>query len=319
MSHKVGLDYFPFDIDFFQDEKIEYVSARFGVKGEIIAIRLLCKIYRQGYYLDWNEDAALLLAKGVGDGCQHSCVRDVVYELLKRGFFDKSIFERFSILTSKGIQRRYFDAMNRRKKVYCNADYLLVELPKYKNVDIIYVNVDIPEKNVDIQKQSKVEESKEKESNYPPLPPPAENLDGETDIATNDGASALAATTNDGDDPPLETATNVDAVKSLAKRRKKKKVTPDPNKTQYAEFVSMTNGEYSSLVTKLGSVELADRCIEILDNYKGANGVEYLSDYRAILGWVIKRLEKDIREEIRYSKNSKQQGMVDLEYWSDDT
>ena len=65
-----------------------------------------------------------------------------------------------------------------------------------------------------------------------------------------------------------------------------------PQKNKYAEFVSMTNDEYSSLVAKLGE-QGAGRCVEILDNYKGANGKKYASDYRAILNWVVKRYEEE--------------------------
>ena len=65
-----------------------------------------------------------------------------------------------------------------------------------------------------------------------------------------------------------------------------------PQKTKYADFVSMTNDEYSSLVAKLGEAGAA-RCIEILDNYKGANGKKYKSDYRAILNWVVSRYEEE--------------------------
>lgn len=64
-----------------------------------------------------------------------------------------------------------------------------------------------------------------------------------------------------------------------------------PNKIEkrkFAEFVSMTNDEYSSLVTELGE-QGAKRCIEILDNYKGQSGKTYKSDYRAIRNWVITR------------------------------
>ena len=63
-----------------------------------------------------------------------------------------------------------------------------------------------------------------------------------------------------------------------------------PLKTFYAEFVSLTNDEYTSLVAKLGSEEKVRACIDILDNYKGANGKRYKSDYRAILNWVVDKL-----------------------------
>lgn len=73
---------------------------------------------------------------------------------------------------------------------------------------------------------------------------------------------------------------------------KKRSSKPKIEKTQFAEFVSMTNDEYTSLVAKVGE-QGAKRCIEILDNYKGASGKKYSSDYRAILNWVISRYEEE--------------------------
>ena len=63
-------------------------------------------------------------------------------------------------------------------------------------------------------------------------------------------------------------------------------------KVKYADFVSMTNDEHSSLVAKLGE-QGAARCVEILDNYKGSNNKTYASDYRAILNWVVGRYEEE--------------------------
>ena len=67
---------------------------------------------------------------------------------------------------------------------------------------------------------------------------------------------------------------------------------PKPEKIKYADFVSLTNAEYEALVAKLGE-EGTMRCIEILDNYKGATGKKYKSDYRAILNWVVQRYEEE--------------------------
>ena len=165
---KSGLSFFPFDIDFFQDDKIQFVSARFGLKGECIAIRLLVKIYRQGYYTEWDEDTALLFAKSVGDGVQHSFVNDVVYELLKRGFFDKSIFERFGVLTSRGIQKRFFDAAKRRNSIDVFKHLLLAPIEEYENVNILIDNVNILAENADILEQrieeNRIEENRKEEN-----------------------------------------------------------------------------------------------------------------------------------------------------------
>lgn len=78
-------------------------------------------------------------------------------------------------------------------------------------------------------------------------------------------------------------------------------------KNQYAENVSMTNAEYEALIEKLGE-NGAKRCIEILDNYKGASGKKYKSDYRAILNWVIQRYEEEQRK-----KPNKPTGNIFLE------
>ena len=60
---KQGLDYFPFDIDFFEDEKTEAISGEFGIKGEIAIIKLLCAVYRNGYFIQWNEMLKMKLLK----------------------------------------------------------------------------------------------------------------------------------------------------------------------------------------------------------------------------------------------------------------
>jgi len=173
-KYKSGLDYFSFDIDFFNDQKVEFVSAKYGIEGEIITIKLLCKIYRDGYYLNWGEDECLLFSKKVGENISSDLVKNVINELLKRDFFNQDLYKKFSILTSKGIQKRYLEASKRRKEVIFHKEYYLLNnlnidiLPD--NVNIIPLNVDINPQNVDIIPQSKVKESKVKEKReYAPL------------------------------------------------------------------------------------------------------------------------------------------------------
>lgn len=156
-TNKVGIDYFPFDVDFFNDEKIEFTSARFGVKGEIVAIRLLCKIYRNGYYSDWNEDEITLFAKRAGDGITPSLVSEIVNELVKRGFFEKSLLNRFKILTSSGIQKRYFEITRRYKTVDVIKEYLLINIENNDNVSINSINADINPINTNTCTQIEIE------------------------------------------------------------------------------------------------------------------------------------------------------------------
>ena len=67
---------------------------------------------------------------------------------------------------------------------------------------------------------------------------------------------------------------------------------PKELKTKYADYVKMKEKEYAKLVERFGTT-FTDKCIEVLDNYKGSKGVTYKDDYRAILSWVVKRVEGD--------------------------
>lgn len=158
--NKKGLDYFPIDVDMFEDSKVALLNAEFGTKGESILLRILCKVYRNGYYMNYNNDEALLIAKSVGKEVTGSLVDEVVNGLIRRSFFDKGVFDSFNILTSKGIQDRYLEASSRRKTVDIRGDILLIDINAYKNA----INVNINGKNVDINTQSRVEESRVKES-----------------------------------------------------------------------------------------------------------------------------------------------------------
>jgi len=98
----------------------------------------------------------------------------------------------------------------------------------------------------------------------------------------------------------IKTDIKTDSIKEEeVKEDKKKSVSHSkktaPSKIKYAEAVSMTNDEYSSLMEKLGSEQAVTWCIEKLNNYKLSSGKKYKSDYRAILNWVIGEYEKQGR------------------------
>jgi hypothetical protein len=180
---KEGLDYFPLDVDFFEDEKIEYVSARFDEKGELIVIKLLCKIYRNGYYVAWDEDAATIFSKRAGRNIAPSLANDVVNELVKRGFFEGSIFNSFGILTSQGIQRRFIKAAADRKDIEVIRDIWLLEgTPKKARIVDLKVNrretpVNSPENSVNHPIKYTKESKVNKRNITPPYPPLGETAD----------------------------------------------------------------------------------------------------------------------------------------------
>lgn len=82
--------------------------------------------------------------------------------------------------------------------------------------------------------------------------------------------------------------------KSAPKKPQKSK--PDePEKIKYAEFVRMTEEEHRKLVEQYGENATA-RMITVLDNYKGQSGKTYKSDYRAILNWVVERVQEEFKK-----------------------
>ena len=165
---KKGLDYFSFDVGFFDNDKVALIEAEFGMKGVFVLLKLLCKIYSEGYYCEWGEDQCLLftsrkLKPSIPD-LTAGVTQQVVESLVKRNFFNKELYEKHGILTSKNIQERYYEVAKRRQKTEFNNEFWLLE--NNKNVDRNAENVDRNAENVDIFSQSKVKESKVKESKY---------------------------------------------------------------------------------------------------------------------------------------------------------
>ena len=159
---KSGIDYFPLDVTL--DAKFELVEAEFGLTGFGVVVHLLQEIYgKAGYYIEWTEEVALLFARKIGLG--GSVVSEIVEASIRRGMFDKEKYDKYHVLTSKGIQKRYFEAVSRRKVLEVDFNILLVNVAQIlPNVDIRAVNVNISSKNADISKQSKVEKSRVEKS-----------------------------------------------------------------------------------------------------------------------------------------------------------
>lgn len=159
---KSGIDYFPLDVSL--DKKFELIEAEFGLTGFGVVVHLLQEIYgKEGYYIEWTEEVALLFARryGLGGGV----VSEIIEASIRRGMFDKEIYDKYRVLTSKGIQKRYLEAVSRRKSLEVDYNILLVDPTQIcKDVNISAKNVDISSENADISEQSKVEKSRVKES-----------------------------------------------------------------------------------------------------------------------------------------------------------
>lgn len=166
---KEGLDYFPLYVDIFEDEKIEAISGEFGIKGEIIVVKLLCAIYKKGYFILWSDLIIAQMLKRL-PGISKDLLNNVVERLVLWEFFDKDLFHSAGILTSEKIQENFFEATKRRKSpkptLYVLDKFLENDnsIKNYVNGVNVDINTQAKGVNVDINTQSKVKDSKVKDS-----------------------------------------------------------------------------------------------------------------------------------------------------------
>lgn len=158
---KQGLDYFPLNVDIDQDDKIAMIEAIHGIEGFGIVIKLLMKIYKEGYFYKWTEKEQILFSKRVNVDIKQ--VNEIIDDCIKWEFFDSNLFEAFKVLTSRGIQKRYFEIVKRRQRVEVINELLLLDnadINSYTNIVIVDINKD----NVNINPQRKEKEIKEKKT-----------------------------------------------------------------------------------------------------------------------------------------------------------
>lgn len=121
---KQGIDYFPLDTDFFSDVKIRKIARACGPNAASVLICLLCNIYRdKGYYIVWDEDLPFCIADEVG--VSEGCVKEVLLKAVQVGFFDVEKQSAYGILTSSGIQKRFFEITRQRTETEIVPEYLI--------------------------------------------------------------------------------------------------------------------------------------------------------------------------------------------------
>lgn len=164
-----GIPYFPISANFFEEEVMELVEAKFGILASYIVLRLLCKIYKEGYYISWGKEQNLIFARKIGEGIKEDMIEKIVELLLEKEFFHKETYDQYGVLTSEQIQKVWMEATVRRKIDYSQLPYLLA--PKEKNgrqkgglnkenVDILQTQVKVSPENDDIFRQTKLNQTK---------------------------------------------------------------------------------------------------------------------------------------------------------------
>jgi hypothetical protein len=148
---KQGLDYFPLDVNC--DDKVRMIEAKHGISGFGILIKLWQIIYENGYFIKWTEREVLLYKNRIN--ADINLINDVINECLKWELFNPSTYAAYGVLTSRGIQKRYLEAIKRRHEIVVYLDYWETEVPQDTDkftVNIVQktVNADNNQDNTDI-------------------------------------------------------------------------------------------------------------------------------------------------------------------------
>lgn len=244
---KKGLDYFPTDVDIFSDTKLKIVRAHFGSDGAVLYFYLLCAIYKNGFYIVCDDDFKYVISADLGMTGEK--IGQMLSFFLKRSLFDDTLFKTDKILTSKGIQRRYQEAIKQRalkNPVQVDAKFWILEKEETQSFIKVRPNENYSENNRSFSKNNdsfsvnnphKVKESKVNKSKV--------------------------------NESSVETAEN-------------------ETETTYGQHIRLKPSEYSELCGKYGEKVISDY-IGRIDHYLEESGKRpYKNHYRTIMDWLRK-------------------------------
>ena len=206
-----GINYFPIGVNFMEENAMEVIEAKYGIKGPAIVLKLLCKIYKEGYFIRWDEEQCLIFANKAGREVQAKEVQGIIEILFIKGILDRNSYLENGILTSENIQKVWLEATKRRKRELSELPYLIVKPEKENgkpdtpsitqeiqqpelfkgektpvNPKNVVHHVAVDAKNACNSGQSKVKQSKAKENKeLPPSAPP----EGKEEERKEDSAS----------------------------------------------------------------------------------------------------------------------------------
>lgn len=244
---KKGLDYFPTDVDIFSDTKLKIVRAHFGSDGAVLYFYLLCAIYKNGFYIVCDDDFKYVISADLGMTGEK--IGQMLSFFLKRSLFDDTLFKADKILTSKGIQRRYQEAIKQRalkNPVQVDAKFWLLEKEETQSFIKVRPDENYSENNRSFSKNNdsfslnnphKVKESKVNKSKV------NESSVGDAENETE---------------------------------------------TTYGQHIRLKPSEYSELCGKYGEKVISDY-IGRIDHYLEESGKRpYKNHYRTIMDWLQK-------------------------------
>lgn len=154
---KIGLDFAGWKVDVLDnDTKIGRLIEAQGIAAFTVYFYLCQHAYAtHGYYLDWDYSYCAMTARKLGKGASAEFVKNVVDMCFQCSLFDKGLFEQCGVLTSRGIQRRYFAAVQNRVSIHKSKEFWLLKPEECQGFDLCTQNSNFPPRNSTKEKKRK--------------------------------------------------------------------------------------------------------------------------------------------------------------------
>lgn len=122
---KKGFEYFPCDVNLPNNIKVRKLIKRNGGGAVWVYICTLTLIYKNGYHVDFDSDTLFVLSELTG--LDEEYISSVIDSCLELDLFSKVMYEKHGVLTSTGIQNRFYS------KEIRSLNKTLKSLNKHKN------------------------------------------------------------------------------------------------------------------------------------------------------------------------------------------
>lgn len=131
---KKRIDYAGWSVDIFSnDTKIDMLIDAQGWSGFGIYFYLCQMAFgNEGYFYEWGYALCATTARKMGGGIGSGTVKETVDYCLQIGLFDKGLFDRWGVLTSRGIQKSYVIVLKSKNRTGTELieDYWLLDNKK---------------------------------------------------------------------------------------------------------------------------------------------------------------------------------------------
>lgn len=168
---KKGLDYFPKDVDYYDDFKVMDLMNEYGPLGQTIYDVVLCMVYHEGYFMEIPsmEHLAIKVIKTIGNRWikKKDFVLQVIHYCADIGLFDKTLLNQ-NVITSAGIQRRYNEVTVRNK--VDKSKYWLIDKNGQSLLNARKNPISVAEKPINVAEiqidDAEIQQNKRKVNNY---------------------------------------------------------------------------------------------------------------------------------------------------------